>query len=108
MNVFWLLFFSFALLEFMLYLMVLLLLLSVKCKLYRLFGRHNSQTMLCQKGHCNFCKVSKDQKSPTQHVQELSSLNFVVDKALRMIGTEKVLTFWDCMKSSKFVLILQY
>ncbi len=64
--------------------------------------------MLRQKGHCNVCKVSKDQKSPTQHVQELSSLNFEVDEALRMMGTEEVLTFWDYMKSSKFVLILQY
>jgi hypothetical protein len=35
--------------------------------------------MLCLKGHCNFCKVSKDLKSPTQYFQESRSLDFVVD-----------------------------
>jgi hypothetical protein len=47
----------------------------------RLFGRH-TQTMLLPKGYCNFCKVSKDLESPTQHFQESSSLDFVDDIAV--------------------------
>jgi hypothetical protein len=39
--------------------------------------------MLCLKGHCNFCKVSKDRESPTQHFQESSRLDLVVDIGVR-------------------------